>query len=183
MNILIQNAGVILRDYLPEDVEIYLRWMVSGKWRQTDAPWKREQNPPDLEKIRQKFLENRGVEQPFPRQKALIATSSNVPIGRLNLFPNDGSEEAWSIGIAICEDDYLGEGLGTEALKLWVDYQFSNSNYHRLGLETWSFNKSMIRVAEKVGFKLEGIQREFRKWQGEWLDHYLYGILRADWEG
>jgi RimJ/RimL family protein N-acetyltransferase len=40
----------------------------------------------------------------------------------------------------------------------------------------------MMRVAEKVGFVHEGVQREARQWRGEWLDGILYGMLREEWE-
>jgi RimJ/RimL family protein N-acetyltransferase len=64
-----------------------------------------------------------------------------------------------------------------------VDYLFGISDVHKLGLDTWSFNPRMVRVAEKVGFVYEGRQREMRQWQGEWLDLMHFGILREEWEG
>ena len=86
------------------------------------------------------------------------------------------------VGIDICEDAYLNRGLGTEALRLWVNHIFSTSDVHKIGLETWSFNPRMIRVAEKAGFVREGCQREIRQWQGEWLDLVQFGILREEWQ-
>jgi RimJ/RimL family protein N-acetyltransferase len=59
-------------------------------------------------------------------------------------------------GIDICEDDAMGHGLGSEALKLWVDYLFTNSNLHNVALETWLFNSRIMHVAEKLGFVLMG---------------------------
>jgi RimJ/RimL family protein N-acetyltransferase len=92
------------------------------------------------------------------------------------------SPETWTIGIDICEDEYLERGLGTEALRLWVDYLFANSTVHRIGLDTWSFNPRMVRVAEKLGFTPEGAQRQVLQWQNHWLDLIHYGMLRAEWE-
>ena len=88
----------------------------------------------------------------------------------------------WFVGIDICEDKYLNKGMGTEALELWIQYLFSNSNIHRLSLDTWSFNKRMMHVAEKAGFIFEGKQREFIKWKEEWIDAVHYGMLRREWE-
>ncbi len=59
---------------------------------------------------------------------------------------------------------------------------FANSKYHKLCLDTWSFNPRMMRVAEKVGFVPEGFQRQMQFWGGEWLDFMHYGMLRAEWE-
>jgi RimJ/RimL family protein N-acetyltransferase len=183
VNSLAKSTNIIIRDFKETDVDLYLKWMTTGRWLQTDAPWRRTgENAPDIEKIRQKFLENRARELPSPRVKALVATIDNIPIGRLNRYSHNASQDAWRLGISICEDDYLGKGLGIEILRLWVDYLFANSSFHRLGLETWSFNKPMIRVAEKAGFVLEGTQREVINWQGQWLDLYHYGLMRSDWE-
>jgi RimJ/RimL family protein N-acetyltransferase len=66
--------------------------------------------------------------------------------------------------------------------KLWVNHLFANSEYHKLCLDTWSFNPRMMRVAEKAGFLYEGRQREIQYWQGEWLDLMHYGMLREEWE-
>jgi RimJ/RimL family protein N-acetyltransferase len=183
MNILAKSANIIIRDYESTDVDIYLKWMVSGQWLKTDAPWKREgKNTPDLIKIRDTFIEKFITDLQSPRKRALVATADNFPIGRLNRYSHNSSEDAWLLGIAICEDEYLGKGFGIEILRLWIDYLFRNSSFHRLGLETWLFNKIMIRIAEKAGFVLEGTQREVMNWQGEWLDLLNYGMLREEWE-
>jgi RimJ/RimL family protein N-acetyltransferase len=52
---------------------------------------------------------------------------------------------------------------------------------HRIGLDTWSFNPRMMRVAEKLGFVYEGAERELMAWQGERLDFVHYGLLRREW--
>jgi RimJ/RimL family protein N-acetyltransferase len=104
------------------------------------------------------------------------------PLGWVSRYANDRFPNVWFVGINICEDAVLNRGLGTEALALWVDYLFANSSIHRLGLDTWSFNLRMMRVAEKVGFVYEGAQREMIEWQGRWLDWVHYGLLRPAWE-
>jgi RimJ/RimL family protein N-acetyltransferase len=63
-----------------------------------------------------------------------------------------------------------------------VDYLFTNSTVHKIALDTWSFNERMIRVAGKLGFIQEGIERELILWQGQWLDLVHCGILRQEWE-
>ncbi|NQU06072.1 MAG: GNAT family N-acetyltransferase [Calditrichaeota bacterium] len=82
----------------------------------------------------------------------------------------------------IKEDEYLNQGLGTEAFRLWLDYQFANSDCHRIGAETWSFNPRAIRIVEKTGFLHEGTSRELREWQGKRIDKLHFGMLRKEWE-
>jgi RimJ/RimL family protein N-acetyltransferase len=75
----------------------------------------------------------------------------------------------------------LNKGHGTEALRLWVDYLFLNSEIHRLGFDTYSFNVRMVHVGEKLGFALEGTEREVIYWLDAWLDRLHFGLLRSEW--
>ena len=96
-------------------------------------------------------------------------------------YAKEDYPDVWYVGIDIYDDDCLNRGFGTEALGLWIDYLFSHSEVHRIGLETWSFNPRMKRVAEKVGLVYEGAERELREWQGQRLDFIRYGLLRREW--
>jgi RimJ/RimL family protein N-acetyltransferase len=176
---------VILRDRLPSDVESYLRWQTSGEWRLVDAPWENEYVPTTAEEgeaFRARFLEKCRRELSVPRKRATIATLEGEPLGWVNRYANERFPDAYLVGIDICEDAYLDQGVGTEALRLWIEYLFSNSDVHRIGLDTWSFNGRMMRVAEKLGFTHEGAERELIEWQGEWLDRVHFGMLRREWE-
>ena len=183
LTIIAKNDNIVLRDRIAGDVEAFIRWQTSGEWLAFDAPWEQAGKPePDIQTLRDKFRERCEEKPETPRKSAMISLPDGPAIGWVNRYTHKGSEDAWLIGIDICEDECLNRGLGTQALILWKNYLFANSNYHRLGLETWSFNKRMIRVAQKLGFVLEGTQRQVRKWQDEWLDLHNYGMLREEWE-
>lgn len=107
---------------------------------------------------------------------------NNRPLGWVIRYGEDRTPETWMVGIDICEDEMLNKGLGTEALGLWVDYLFTNSTVHRIGLDTWSLNPRMRHVSEKLGFTFEGVQREVVQWEGKWLDLIHFGLLRVEWE-
>jgi RimJ/RimL family protein N-acetyltransferase len=174
---------VILRDRLPSDVDSYLLWQTHGEWRLYDAPWESEDVPRTAEEeeaFRERFLDKCQRELSVPRRRATIATLEGVPLGWVNRY-GDKDFPAYRVGIDVCEDAYLNQGLGTEALELWVGYLFANSDVHRIGLDTWSFSGRMMRVAEKVGFVLEGAERELMLWQGERLDLVHFGMLREEW--
>ena len=183
--VLARGRSVLLRDRVPEDVETYLRWMTSGEWRYLDAPWEGVRDSMDEQTtndMRERILKLYEQDLPEPRSFAFVATLDGTALGRVTRFSRGSQKHEWCLGIDICEDDYLNRGLGTEALTLWVDYLFQHSDIHRLALETWSFNPRMVRVAEKVGFQIEGRLREPQEWQGEWLDKLQYGLLRHEWE-
>jgi RimJ/RimL family protein N-acetyltransferase len=183
--VLAKGKLVFLRDHLPLDVDHYLRWQFSGEWRRFDAPWEESEfstmTPEEIEAFRERSLASRQKEPDLPRKMAIIADMEGKPLGWVNRYAKEDYPDVWYVGIDICEDDYLGRGFGTEALGLWIDYLFSHSDVHRIGLETWSFNPRMMRAAEKAGLVYEGAERELREWQGQRLDSVLYGLLRREW--
>ncbi len=179
------GKSILLRDRIPSDVEAFLSMQVSGEWRRYDAPWeglRASLSPEEEEQYRLTFMERCKEDQPFPRQFAVIATLAGQPVGAVSRYTQHVHDHAWFIGINIFADHLLNRGLGTEALQLWIDYLFNNSEIHRIGLDTWSFNSRMIRVAKKLGFTYERAQREMHLWQDQWLDWVHFGLLRAEWE-
>ena len=58
-------------------------------------------------------------------------------------------------GIILYESNNWGKGIGTRALKLWINHLFNTLPLVRVGFTTWSGNKRMIRVGEKLGMKME----------------------------
>ena len=63
-------------------------------------------------------------------------------------------------GREIGEPDYWGGGYGTDALLLLIEYAFDTLDMRKVWLNTMSLNERVIRQMEKVGFGLEGRQRE-----------------------
>ena len=183
---LIEGDHIILRDQLPSDIDRFVYWHTHGEWLKFDAPWEgfgETLTPRKEENIRKHFLKRCQVEKSKPRSTAAIVLKDGFRfLGWVGTYVKEGYPKVLYAGINICEDDALNQGLGTETLKLWVEYLFDNSEVHKIGLETWSFNPRMMHVAEKVGFKLEGIEREVLQWQGEWLDLIHNGLLRREWE-
>lgn len=173
---------IILRDGVPADVNDYINWMTDGEWMKYDAPWEISRTSRTEEEIRKSFLEKFVKNLSSPRSRAIITTKENKSLGWVNRYGDKRFPNAWLIGIDICEDKYLNKGLGTEAFGLWVDYLFSNSNIHRIGFDTYLFNKRMIRVGQKLGFTHEGTEREIIYSGNRWIDRIHFGMLRREWE-
>jgi len=94
---------------------------------------------------------------------------------------------SWNNGTAIIyigiggEKD-RGKGYGMEALKLTMEFGFQELNFHKIQLTVLEYNQPAIKLYEKLGFKREGVYREFIHRDGIRYDMYLYGILRSEWE-
>ncbi|MGX9889154.1 GNAT family N-acetyltransferase [Streptomyces sp. NPDC002276] len=74
-----------------------------------------------------------------------------------------------------------GRGIGTEATRLIVGHAFEQLGLHRIQLEVYGNNHRARRVYEKVGFVVEGVRREARLRDGEWVDDVLMAILDHEW--
>ncbi|MDH4211890.1 MAG: GNAT family N-acetyltransferase [candidate division WOR-3 bacterium] len=184
MRMIAAGKKVVLRDALPSDLEIYLKWMKNGEWLKYDAPW--ENYLSDFRSItvaRERFVDKFLHDPSLPRKRAIICAKEDEsrPLGWINRYGDKRFPDTWLIGIDICEDDHLNRGLGTEAFRLWIDYLFSNSDIHRIGFATYSFNERMISVGKKLGFTHEGTDREIIYWQNEWVDRLHFGVLRKEW--
>ncbi|HEX3051566.1 MAG TPA: GNAT family protein, partial [Aggregatilineaceae bacterium] len=70
---------------------------------------------------------------------------------------------------------------GSDALRLMVDFAFNWLDMHKVWLETMGINIRAQRLAEKLGFKLEGRRRAALIADGEWCDELIYGLLRDEW--
>lgn len=112
-----------------------------------------------------------------------IEGDSTKPIGIIALNGINPKDHSAIFGIAIGEKDYWGNGYGTEATRLILEYGFQQLNLHRISSSTLAFNERSIRLHKKIGFKEEGCQREAVYKNGSFHDHVIFGILRDEWRG
>lgn len=92
-----------------------------------------------------------------------------------------GQGVGW-LGVGIGQRDRWGKGIGTEAMRLALDFAFGELNLHRVQLTVFEYNDRAIAVYERLGFRREGVYRECLHRDGRRYDMYLYGLLRREWE-
>jgi RimJ/RimL family protein N-acetyltransferase len=95
-----------------------------------------------------------------------------------NLDPDNSSV---LFHISIGEPDARGSGYGTEATELMLWLAFERIGLHRVALSVFAFNKRAIHSYQKVGFKIEGRDREAIVRDGNRWDELRMGILAAEW--
>ena len=76
--------------------------------------------------------------------------------------------------------DHWGNGYATEVCKRLIDFGFNEIGLHRLEAGCAIQNKASVRVMEKAGMTLEGINKQLLPHQGGWLDCYMYAIVADD---
>jgi RimJ/RimL family protein N-acetyltransferase len=88
----------------------------------------------------------------------------------------------FEIGIEVFDPSERGAGIGRRALALFVAHLFEEERAHRIQLTTDVDNAAMRRVAEHLGFELEGTLRGFMPTRTGPRDYVMYGLTRAAWE-
>ena len=77
--------------------------------------------------------------------------------------------------------DLMGRGLGTEGVGAMLDFAFAappaGLGLHRVAASIIPHNIASIRVAEKNGFRREGLGLKYLQIAGQWQDHLLYAKL------
>jgi [ribosomal protein S5]-alanine N-acetyltransferase len=72
-----------------------------------------------------------------------------------------------------------GKGYMTEALDTAIRYVFDSVRLHRIEANIQPENAPSLRVAQKLGFREEGLARKYLKIDSKWHDHLHMVILNS----
>lgn len=80
---------------------------------------------------------------------------------------------------------FEGRGLGTEGARTLVDIAFAplpgGIGLHRVQANIMPANVASVRVAEKVGFRREGVALRYLRIAGSWTDHAMFALTAEEW--
>lgn len=85
--------------------------------------------------------------------------------------------------ILIGDTAHRGQGIGTEATRLTLDYGFHVTNLRCIHLAVLAPNKPAVRTYEKAGFRVIGHRRLSGYWLGEPCDEILMDAIYTDFPG
>ena len=103
------------------------------------------------------------------------------PIGTCALFDIDHHHLRAKFGVLLGER--RGQGLGTDATRLTLDWAFHMLNLHNVVLEVMAWNAAGIRAYEKAGFRLVGRRREALLSRGRRVDEVIMDALASEFTG
>jgi RimJ/RimL family protein N-acetyltransferase len=108
---------------------------------------------------------------------------SGAYVGEAYLANADWAVPSIELGYFVVQDQ-VGQGYATEAGRAVVSWAFDVLAVNRIDLQCSADNLASARVAERIGFHLEGRQRlRHRKKDGSLVDRLWYGLLRSEWGG
>jgi len=103
-------------------------------------------------------------------------------VGTLNTHSCDPRCGTFKYGIAIRQEAWR-KGYASEAIRLILDYYFSELRYQKCNVHVYEFNTGSIKLHESLGFQHEGRLRRMIFSEGRYWDEFVLGITREEFEG
>ena len=110
------------------------------------------------------------------------AKKSQEYIGQIDLYKLDWKNRFASLAIVIGRKEYLGQGYGSEAIRLIQKFAFEELNLNRLELEVYEYNQAARKCYLQCGFLEEGRYRKKIYKSGKYWDSIVMSILKDEYE-
>ena len=111
---------------------------------------------------------------------AITRTGDPAYVGEAVLMDIDEHNRSAGFRIALANEGLFGQGLGTAATSMVIDFAFDELRLHRIELEVFDFNDRARHVYEVLGFVEEGVKRDALWQDGAFHDAILMSILAPD---
>jgi RimJ/RimL family protein N-acetyltransferase len=102
------------------------------------------------------------------------------PIGLINIRDFTNPHGTAEFGITVGDPADRGQGFGTEATRLLLDYAFTVLGVRNVWLDTPAYNTAAIRAYEKAGFREIGRRRGARLLAGRRYDVVLMDCIAEE---
>lgn len=118
-----------------------------------------------------------------PTQRFFVIESLNMakPIGTIGLVDIDVRHGHAEYGRFTIDEALRGNGYGTDALSVLLDYAFLTLYLNRVYGDIFAWNSAAIRLDEKIGFRHEGTFTQHIYTGGIYHNVVRMAILAKDW--
>ncbi|AHH96820.1 GNAT family protein [Kutzneria viridogrisea] len=172
---------VALRPVAPDDAAAWVQALLTDQdavrpwWPSDPRPWHeriterawREQCESSLRPAR------RGQALPF------AVTVDGAFAGQLTLDRVDRAQGCAEIGMWLCAA-HRGAGVATAAVGMLLHHAFDVLGLQRVVAPIAVGNTAAAAGAARVGFRQEGVMRDYLHVGGRWTDHVLWAVVRSD---
>ncbi len=110
---------------------------------------------------------------------AIVDAKDNNLIGTIGYNSWNIYNRRAEISYDLCQQ-YWRQGLMTKALSNTISFGFKEMGLMRIEARTMIDNKPSQAILEKLGFKLEGVMRNYRIIRGEPINVVLYTLIPDD---
>ncbi|HNW86384.1 MAG TPA: GNAT family protein [Candidatus Limiplasma sp.] len=111
----------------------------------------------------------------------IAALEDEAYLGQIDLYTINWKLRSAEMAIVLGAEARRGQGIGTQAIGLVLEYAFLTLGLERVELDVATENKRAIRCYEKSGFVLEGVKRHAFMLDGEYTDLAVMSVLSGEW--
>lgn len=172
--ITLKGDTIYLRALEPNDLEFVYAlendqsiWAVSN----TQTPYSRFLVKQYLENAQQDIYEAKQLRLAICQYKDFPA------MGLIDLFDFDPKNNRVGIGIVIQGVKNRNKSIGSEAIKLLIQYAFYHLNVHQLYANISTENEASIALFTKFGFECIGIKKDWTLLNGNYQDEAIYQLI------
>lgn len=114
------------------------------------------------------------------RGMLVIVGEGDSIVGHIEFYPTVPYLDELELSYHIYSKEWRGKGVATDAVELLTECLFGRLKHNRIRLVIHPDNQASKRVAEKCGYRFEGLSRGAWFHQGRSHDVEIHGITRAD---
>lgn len=180
---ILTSPDLVLRPYREEDTAAFYQLIQDNRARLAPAFPGRIRLTQNLEECRRLLLQFKsdwllGQVYAF----GIWEKASNIYIGEISLKNFDRTVPKAEIGYYL-DQQAEGKGYGSQMLRSLVRFAFEDLNLNKVFLRAAIDNLRSYALAERCGFRREGLMlQDFRDHQHHLVDIYYYGLTRRDYQ-
>lgn len=170
-----------LVDLVPfeDDFATYMKsWMNEEAWFRARFWERREPHPEEAVK---KFIER--MEKNEHGGMIGFQAKNGDPIGGV-IYDHEWSRVRKVDGVVFVGDTrYECTDEALDGLLMLVRYLFETRNMHRIDAGALAFDEAKIDMYRRAGFVHEGTLRQHIRYDGDYVDLEMFGLLESEWPG
>lgn len=131
--------------------------------------------PPSKDDVRKRW-ETRLAD---PNVHTLVAETTGHIVGYIRMEQGRGKgSHVGTITTVVVHPNWQDKGIGTRLAKAMLDFADTSLGLKRLRITVHADNQAAIHLYEKLGFKIEGTERQATHKDGKYVDVLVMGRLR-----
>jgi len=142
--------------------------------------WEYEDDiPTDLTEV-EDTIRRRMAGTSYRQYLICLLDADRTVIGELHIHWYVKERQSWELGYALFPA-YRRKGYCIEAVRIALEYAFTQWGAHKVVAMVNSFNADSSKVLDRVGMKREGVFRRELPWRGQWADQWFYSLLEEEY--
>ncbi|MFZ7102198.1 MAG: GNAT family N-acetyltransferase [Peptococcaceae bacterium] len=175
-----KGRKIIMRHPQEQDAAILQKWYMDKEFRQLYDAY----SSISLDSIVQEIHEGSSLDDPKAKKVNFIVLRKNdhLPIGVASIRKINRQSGNGEIVLGIGEKDKRLAGYGIDLMIVLLDIVFYQLGFEKCYLQVHDNNDLGLNSALNFGFKAEGRLRKHSLLEGQYIDLWVLGILKEEYE-